>query len=290
MRVLVLFISLLCAASAYAGDRLRVVASFSILADLTAEIGGEHIELTTLVGPDEDAHVYQPTPDDARALVNAQLVIANGLEFEPWLPRLMSSTESRATYVEATKGVLPLWVEEDGERLPDPHAWQSLAHAEIYVANIAEALAQADPANAAYYHAQREAYQERVTELLAEVRDRLARLPASSRRIVTSHDAFGYLGQAYGLKFIAPQGLSTESEPSAAEVAALIRQIREEQVRAVFVENIRDPRLISQIAEEGGARVGGTLYSDALSASGPASSYLGMYRHNIETLVEALAP
>lgn len=290
MRTLLLIMTLFCSGFIHAAERIKVVASFSILADFAAEIGGEHIELVTLVGADEDAHVYQPTPDDAKTLLSAQLVLANGLDFEPWLPRLMSSTGSKATYVEAAKGVLPLWVEEDGERVPDPHAWQSLAHAEIYVANIANALAEADPANAAYYRDQRQAYLDRVTELLVQVRDKLGRLPASSRKVVTSHDAFGYLGQAYGLSFIAPQGISTESEPSAGEVAALIRQIREEKVRAVFVENIRDPRLITQIAEEGGARMGGTLYSDALAASGPASSYLGMYRHNVDTLVEALTP
>lgn len=290
MRTLILIMTLFCSSFIQAADRIKVVASFSILADFAAEIGGEHIDLVTLVGPDEDAHVYQPTPDDAKALLNAQLVLANGLDFEPWLPRLMSSTDSRAVYVEAAKGILPLWVEEDGERVPDPHAWQSLAHAQIYVTNIVDALAEADPDNAAYYRDQRQAYLDRVSELLAQVRDKLGRLPASSRKVVTSHDAFGYLGQAYGLSFIAPQGISTESEPSAGEVAALIRQIREEKVRAVFVENIRDPRLISRIAEEGGARMGGTLYSDALAASGPASSYLGMYRHNVDTLVDALAP
>lgn len=288
MRIFVILVSCLLALSVSANERLQVVTSFSILADFTAEIGGEHVQITNLVGADEDAHVYQPTPDDARALLAADLVIANGLDFEPWLARLMKSTESPATYVVATRGVLPLMVEEAGERVADPHAWQSLAHAEIYVANIASALIALDPGNAAYYQTQRDNYLQRVKELLTEVRVSLARLPASQRKVITSHDAFGYLGQAYGLQFIAPQGLSTHSEPSAAEVAALIRQIRADQVRAVFVENIRDPRLIKQIAEEAGAQVGGTLYSDALAGSGPASSYLGMYRHNVQTLVEAL--
>ncbi|WP_339651178.1 metal ABC transporter substrate-binding protein [Halopseudomonas pelagia] len=288
MRIFVFLVSCLLALSVSANERLQVVTSFSILADFTAEIGGEHVQITNLVGADEDAHVYQPTPDDARALLAADLVIANGLDFEPWLPRLMKSTESPAPYIEATRGVLPLRVEEGGKRIADPHAWQNLAHAEIYVANIAQALAAADPANADYYQEQRDSYLQRVKELLTEVRVSLGRLPASQRKVITSHDAFGYLGQAYGLQFIAPQGLSTHSEPSAADVAALIRQIRADQVRAVFVENIRDPRLIKQIAEEAGAQVGGTLYSDALASTGPASSYLGMYRHNVKTLVEAL--
>lgn len=288
MKKLIFLAGMMIALSVSAAERIKVVTSFSILGDFVAEIGGEHVELVNLVGADEDAHVYQATPDDARALLTADLVIANGLGFEPWLPRLMSSTESPATYIEASKGVLPIWLEEDGEKLPDPHAWQSLAHAEIYLKNIANALADADPANADYYQTQRVSYLERVGELLIEVRQSLGTLSVSQRKVITSHDAFGYLGQAYGLTFIAPQGLSTGSEPSAADVAALIRQIREDQVRAVFVENIRDPRLMERIAEEAGAKVGGTLYSDALASEGPASSYLGMYRHNVETLVEAL--
>jgi zinc/manganese transport system substrate-binding protein len=186
--------------------------------------------------------------------------------------------------------VLPLMLDEDGHQVPDPHAWQNLANAEIYVQNIAKALSQADPANATYYGSRRDAYLAQIRSLLSEARAGLGQLPPAQRNIVTSHDAFGYLGQAYGLNFIAPQGLSTEDEPSAAEVAALIRQIRAEGIKAVFVENIRDPRLIQQIATEGGAAVGGTLYSDALASEGPASTYLGMFKHNLDTLLAALRP
>lgn len=271
-----------------AAEQLKVVTSFSILADLTQEIGGDRIELTNLVGPDQDAHVYQPTPADARALLDADLVVVNGLGFEPWLYRLLDSTETSAEVIEATRGVLPIWLEEDGEKVPDPHAWQNLANARIYIANITQALSNAAPAHAAYFAEQEQAYAERLTELLVEARSALEPLEASQRSVVTSHDAFGYLGQAYGLDFVAPQGLSTESEPSAGEVAALIRQIRESGISAVFIENIRDPRLITRVAEESGATVGGTLYSDALASDGPASSYLGMYRYNIMTIAAAL--
>lgn len=271
-----------------AAEQLKVVTSFSILADLTQEIGGDRIELTNLVGPDQDAHVYQPTPTDARALLDADLIVVNGLGFEPWLYRLLDSTETSAEVIEATRGVLPIWLEEDGEKVPDPHAWQNLANARIYIANITQALSNAAPAHAAYFAEQEQAYAERLTELLVEARSALEPLEASQRSVVTSHDAFGYLGQAYGLDFVAPQGLSTESEPSAGEVAALIRQIRESGISAVFIENIRDPRLITRVAEESGATVGGTLYSDALASDGPASSYLGMYRYNIMTIAAAL--
>ena len=290
MRALLVALTLLLPLSLHAADKPQVVTSFSILADLTREIGGEHIELSNLAGPDEDAHVFEPSPDNVRTLLKADLIIANGLGFEPWLERLLASSEARGQRIDASRGVLPLWLEEDGEKVADPHAWQSMSNAELYVRNIAQALSELDPAHAKAYAANRDAYLAKLHALLKQANARMASLPASQRKVVTSHDAFGYLGQAWQLRFIAPQGLSTHDEPSAAEVAALIRQLRTEGVRAVFVENIRDPRLIQQIAEEAGARVGGTLYSDALAASGPASTYLGMYQHNLDTLLAALKP
>jgi zinc/manganese transport system substrate-binding protein len=290
MRTLVALFTLLASLSLSAAEKPQVITSFSILADITQQIGGDHVELRNLVGADADAHVYAPSPEDAKAVLNADLIIANGLGFEPWLDRLIASSDASGTRIDASAGVLPLMLDEEGEKVPDPHAWQNLANAEIYVRNIAKALSQLDPANAAQYAYRSEAYLSQIRALLSEARASLGQLPQAQRTIITSHDAFGYLGQAYGLNFVAPQGLSTEDEPSAAEVAALIRQIRADGVRAVFVENIRDPRLIQQIAADGGAKVGGTLYSDALASEGPASSYLGMFKHNLDTLLAALKP
>lgn len=290
MRTLVALFTLLASLSLSAAEKLQVITSFSILADITQQIGGDHIELRNLVGADTDAHVYEPSTADAKAVLNADLIIANGLGFESWLDRLIASSDVAGTRIDASAGVLPLMLDEDGEKVPDPHAWQNLANAEIYVRNIAKALSQIDPSNATYYATRRDAYLTQIRALLSEARAGLGQLPPAQRTIITSHDAFAYLGQAYGLKFVAPQGLSTEDEPSAAEVAALIRQIRADGVRAVFVENIRDPRLIEQIAAEGGAKIGGTLYSDALASEGPASSYLGMFKHNLDTLLAALKP
>ena len=288
MRYLLFTLALWLPFSLQAAEKLDVVTSFSILADLTREIGGDRIELTNLVDADADAHVYEPSPDDAKSLLRADLIVANGLGFEPWLERLLASSEPAGKRINASAGVVPLMLEEDGEQVPDPHAWQSLANAEIYVRNIAQALAQLDPMHRGDYETRRDAYLARLHALLKKADERISRLPSSQRKVVTSHDAFGYLGQAWQLQFIAPQGLSTHDEPSAAEVAALIRQIRSEGVRAVFVENIRDPRLIEQIADEAGATVGGTLYSDALASEGPASTYLGMFEHNLDTLMAAL--
>ena len=290
MRTLIALLTLSFTLFANAEDKLKVVTSFSILADITRQIAGDKLELRNLVGADADAHVYQPSTDDAKAVFAADLIVANGLGFEPWLARLMASSEAPGTRIDASAGVLPLMLDEDGHQVADPHAWQNLANAEIYVQNIAKALGQADPKNAAHYNAGRDAYLAQIRSLLAEAKAGLGQLPPSQRTIITSHDAFAYLGQAYGLNFIAPQGLSTADEPSAAEVAALIRQIRADGVKAVFVENIRDPRLIQQIAAEAGAKVGGTLYSDALASEGPASTYLGMFKYNLDTLLAALKP
>lgn len=290
MRPLIALLLLSLAFCTNAQDKLKVVTSFSILADMTRQIGAERVELYNLVGADADAHVYQPTAQDAKAVLGADLIIANGLGFEPWLDRLIASSEAPGTRIDTSTGVIPLMIDEDGHQVADPHAWQNLANAEIYVQNIAKVLTQADPENAEHYQAKRDAYLAQIRNLLVEAKAGLGQLPAAQRTIITSHDAFGYLGKAYGLNFVAPQGLSTEDEPSAAEVAAMIRQIRADGVKAIFVENIRDPRLIEQIAAESGAKVGGTLYSDALASEGPASTYLGMFKYNMDTLLAALQP
>lgn len=273
-----------------AAEKARVVTTFSILADITREIGGDDIQLTNLVGADADAHVFEPAPVQVRAVLEADLVIANGLGFEPWLERLLANGEARGTRIDASKGVVPMTVLEDDQRLVDPHAWQSLGNAEIYARNITQALVQLVPARAAAFEARRDAWLGRLGALRQSIAPRLMALPPERRRVLTSHDAFGYFAQEWRLQFLAAQGVSDAAEPSAAEVAGLIRQLRAEGVRAIFVENIRDARLVKQIAEEAGARVGGTLYSDALAAEGPASTYLGMYRQNVERLLQALAP
>ncbi len=273
-----------------AAEKARVVTTFSILADITREIGGDDIQLTNLVGADADAHVFEPAPAQVRAVLEADLVIANGLGFEPWLERLLANGGARGTRIDASKGVVPMTVLEDDQRLVDPHAWQSLGNAEIYARNITQALVQLVPARAAAFEARRDSWLGRLGALRQSIAPRLMALPPERRRVLTSHDAFGYFAQEWRLQFLAAQGVSDAAEPSAAEVAGLIRQLRAEGVRAIFVENIRDARLVKQIAEEAGARVGGTLYSDALAAEGPASTYLGMYRQNVERLLQALAP
>lgn len=289
MRILFVVFSLLLSMPLWAAEKLPVVTSFSILADMVNQLGGEHVQITNMVGADADAHTYEPTPDDAKALLHAKLIIKNGLGFEPWLDRLVTSTETKATVVSASHGVIPRTMDEDGDSVPDPHAWHNLANAELYVANITRALITADPANKADYQRNSATYLKQIYKLLAEAKAKLGSLPPGNRKIVTSHDAFGYLGQAYGIDFMAPQGLSTEREPSAAEVAALITQIRQAKVKAVFMENIKDARLLKQIAEESGAHIGGTLYSDALAANGPASTFTGLFEYNLDTLYKALS-
>ncbi len=271
--------------------RLPVVASFSILADFVRQIGGDKVEVEALVGPNGDVHVYEPSPADARSLAKAKLIVVNGLALEGWMSRLIEASGAKAPVIVATKGVTPRQGEEDGKIGVDPHAWQNVANAKIYVANILDGLVAADPADADYFQARAKAYDLTLDETEKNVRATIAAIPPERRMIITTHDAFGYFGAAYGFTFIAPEGLSTESEPSARDVARLIAQIRRDHAPAVFLENISDPRLMSRIAKESGAKTGGALFSDSLSPpNGPAATYIAMMNHNIVELKKALAP
>lgn len=283
-------------APAAADEKLKVVATFSILADLVQNVGGDRIELTTLVERDGDAHVYSPKPADARRVAEARVVVANGLRLEPWIGRLVKASGAKATMVEVAKGLPPLKRSADasghdhGHDALDPHAWQSVGNAKIYVANIRDALAGADPSGKDVYEKNAAAYLSKLDALEAEVKAAVARIPADRRKIITSHDAFGYFEKAYGVSFVAPQGVSTEAEASAKDVARIIQQIRREKIPAVFLENVSDPRLMERIAAESGAKIGGKLYSDALSGpDGPAATYIDMMRHNITALSAALS-
>jgi zinc/manganese transport system substrate-binding protein len=285
----------LFAASAVAQERVPVVATFSILGDMVARVGGTHVAVRTLVGPEGDAHVYQPTPADAADVAKARIVFENGLGFEGWLARLIRSSGYKGEIVTVTKGVGTIGPRDGhahigGDRsAPDPHAWQNLANALGYVANIKDGLCRVDRTRCTHYDYNAGGYQAEIALLHAEIMSSIGAIAPERRKVITSHDAFGYFGHAYGVTFLAPQGLSTESEPSARNVARLIDQIRREKVKALFVENISDPRLVEQIARETGVKVGGTLYSDALSKpGGPAATYLDMMRHNGKMIVNAL--
>ncbi len=268
-----------------AEDRLNVVASFSILADLVKNVGGDKVNVASLVGPNGDIHVYAPAPSDAKAVGDVKLLIINGLGLEGWLPRLVQSSGSKAAIVTASNGITPL---KHGSEA-DPHAWQSVANAKIYAANIRDALASANPADAASFRANADRYLAELDALDAEVRAAVATIPPERRRVISTHNAFGYFAAAYGIEFIAPSGVSTENEPSARDIAAIIRQVRSEKIPAVFLENISDERLIRRIASETGAKVGGTLYSDSLTGEkGPAPTYIDLVRHNIKALTSAL--
>lgn len=286
--------ALVLSAAAHA-QALEVSTSFSILGDLVHQVGGERVKVRTLVGPDEDAHAFQPRPSDAREIGAAALVVVNGLGFDDWMVRLARAGGYKGTVVVASAGVATLAMAKDDDhghagKAVDPHAWQDVANTRRYVANIAEALARADPEGASTYRANAERYDGELEALDAEIRAAFAALPAERRKVVSSHDAFGYFGRAYGIRFLSPVGVANNAEPTAQGVARLIRQLKAEKVPAVFIENVADPRLIERIRSESGAQVGGTLYSDALSsADGPAPSYLRMMRANLDALRNALA-
>jgi zinc/manganese transport system substrate-binding protein len=289
---------------------LKVVASFSIIADFARNVGGDRVEISTLVGPNGDAHVYEPRPADAVALEAADVILVNGFHFEGFMTRLIDASGTKAPVVEVTKGIEPrTGFEEDeepeAETKPetaqaqepeahdhsgiDPHAWQSIPNGEIYVKNIADAFCKTDEAGCKIYTANADAYIAKLKQLETEVKAGIGAIPEDKRTVITSHDAFGYFAQAYGLTFIAPEGISTEAEASAADVARLIDQVKQDKASAIFVENITNPRLIERISAETGIKTGGTLYSDALSTSdGPASTYIDMFRYNVNTLKAAI--
>jgi zinc/manganese transport system substrate-binding protein len=292
----------LLSGASFAAEPVPVVASFSILGDLVRVVGGERVRVTTLVGPDEDAHVFEPKPTDAKALMQSRLLVVNGLGFEPWAQKLAKSAGYKGETVVASTGVKPLVMAQDGVHgekgrkdkdhhhdETDPHAWQNPLNVVLYTRGIADALAKIDPAGAIAYQTNANTYVKELQALDAWAKAQFAALPANKRKVITSHDAFGYLAAQYQIKFLAPQGVSTDAEPSAREVAQLIRQIQGEKIKAVFVENMSNPRLLAQLTKDAGATVGATLYSDALSsADKPGSTYLQMMRHNVTQLAAGM--
>ena len=285
MRRILLCVLLLIASPLHAAERLNVVASFSILGDFVRTIGGDRVAVTTLVGADSDVHVYTPAPSDAKRIADAKLVVVNGLGLEGWLPRLVQSSGSKATIVTASAGIAPLKLGSAA----DPHAWQSVPNAKVYVTDIANALSAAAPDDADFFRTQAKAYLEKLEMLDREVREAVGKIPPERRKVISTHDAFGYFAAEYGVQFIAPLGVSTETEPSARDIAGIIGQIKAQKIPAVFLENISDDRLIRRIAAETGAKVGGTLISDGLTGEkGLAPTYIDMVRHNIKALTSAL--
>jgi len=268
---------------------VNAVASFSILGDMVARVGGDRVALTTMVGPNADTHVYEPTPADAANIGKAQVFFVSGLGFEGWMDRLVEAAGYKGAVVVASEGVSTRDMDEDGKTITDPHAWQNLGNGLIYVANIAKGLCAADPEGCPTYEANARTYSDEISALDAQVKAEISAVPEAKRKVITTHDAFGYFGAAYGVVFEAPEGISTESEASAADVARLIGQIRAEGVTALFVENMSDGRLIEQIGRETGVKLGGELYADALSTPEEgAGTYLDMFRHNLALLVPAM--
>lgn len=277
-------------------EDLKVVSTFSIASDLAKNVGADRIAVTTLIGPNGDAHSYVPRPTDVVAIRNADVVLVNGLHFEGFLQRLVKASDTTAPIVELTRDAKLLRSSQDehdshdddnhGEY--DPHAWQSVHNAQIYVNNIADAFCAADAAGCQDYRANAASYGEKLKALDADLKATMAQIPAGKRTIITSHEAFTYLGHEYRFKVLAPRGAGTWSEASATDIAALIRQVKQENASAIFLENVSNPRLLEQIARETGMKIGGKLYSDALSVEdGPAATYIDMMRHNINTIRNA---
>ncbi len=285
-------------------QKLRVIASFSILGDIVAQVGGDQVEVTTLVPAMGDAHVFQPTPSHARAVAGADVLVVNGLNFEPWLDRLVTASGFKGRHVVAAEGITPREMggqghahhnhgpggdDHDDHGVADPHVWHDLQRMQTYIANIAQGLAAVDPVHAEGYRMRGAAYAAELKALDAWAATEIGKLPRAHRKVITQHDAFGYLAARYKIDFMAAQGVTTKAEASAEAVGRLSRQIKREKVQALFFENIANPRLIEQIAREAQVKVGGRLYSDALSPpGGEADSFVKMYRLNITRLIEAM--
>ena len=268
---------------------IEAVASFTVIADMVQNVGGDHVHVTSLIGPNGDPHAYEPTPNDAQALKRADLVFVSGLHLEGWLDRLIKASGYQGQPVVLSNGIKTRSMEEDGKRITDPHAWNSAANGVVYVRNIISALQKADPANASDYQAKGEQYIQQLEQLDAYARAQVQAIPSDKRKVLTSHDAFGYFGDAYGVTFLSPLGFSTETEASASDVAKLIKQIKQEHVSTYFFENSSDPRLVKQIADASGAQPGGELYVESLSpADGPAPTYAQMFRYNVDKLTAAM--
>jgi zinc/manganese transport system substrate-binding protein len=283
----------LLGAQAHAADKVPVTASFSILGDLVRSVGGGRVAVTTLVGPNEDAHVFEPKPKDAKALLNSKLLVTNGLGFEPWADKLARSANYKGEVVVASRDVKTRQVSDAKKHADhgdaDPHAWQNPNNVVLYVRHIAVGLSKADPDGAVIYQSNAESYVKELVALDTWAKAQFAAIPLDKRKVITSHDAFGYLAAQYGVQFLAPQGVNTDAEPSAKQVAQLIAQIKREKIRAVFVENMSNPKLLAQLSKDAGATVGASLYADALSApEQPGATYLQMMRHNITQLVAGM--
>lgn len=260
-----------------------------MLADIVKQVGGDHVKVKSLVGPDGDPHTFEPTPQDSQALAQADVVFVSGLGMEGWMDRLISASGYKGTVVVASNGVNTRQMEEDGKTITDPHAWNSMHNGVIYATNVMNALIKADPDDAADIRHSGERYIQQLQKLDSWAKSEFAGVAQSKRKVLTSHDAFGYFGQRYGVTFLAPVGFSTEAEASASDVAAIIKQLRAEHITTYFMENQTDPRLVKQIASETGAQPGGELYPEALSAaSGPAPTYEAAFKHNVETLLHSM--
>ena len=284
-----LALAAICATSSAMAKTLDTVASFTVLADIVKQVGGDRVHVKSLVEPDGDPHSFEPTPQDSQALAKADVVFVSGLGLEGWMDRLISASEYKGQVVVASTGIATRSLEEEGKTITDPHAWNSMKNGEVYASNVMNALIKADPEDASYFRQRGAAYIERLQKLDRWAAAEFAAVPAAKRKVLTSHDAFGYFGQRYGVVFMSPVGFSTESEASATDVAGLIDQLKKEHIHSYFIENQTDPRLVKQIASATGARSGGELYPEALTKKeGPAATYEAAFRHNVTAMLAGM--
>ncbi|TCK08534.1 metal ABC transporter solute-binding protein, Zn/Mn family [Marinobacterium mangrovicola] len=280
----------LSAAMPVQADTLDVVASFTVLADVVKNVGGDQVNVTSLVPANGDPHDFEPSPENARALKQADVTFLSGENLEIWFERLAEASGNTQTPVIVSDGIATHTFEEDGETIIDPHVWNSAANVLVWIDNIEQALVAAAPEDAAAIHQSADAYRQKIQALDADIKAKIDAVPEEARKVLTSHDAFGYYTAEYGVQFMSPLGVSTETEASAGEVARLIDQIKEEGVKVYFIESSNDGRLVEQIANATGAKSGGELYPEALSAAdGVAPTYIELMNFNTSQILSAIA-
>lgn len=268
---------------------VNAVASFTVLADIVKQVGGDQVKVKSLVGPDGDPHTFEPTPQDSLALSKADVVFVSGLGLEGWMDRLVTASGYKGQPVVASHGVTTRSMEEEGVSITDPHAWNSMQNGVIYATNVMNALIKADPDDAAAIRQRGENYIQQLKKLDSWAKTAFQAIPLEKRKVLTSHDAFGYFGQRYDVSFLAPVGFSTEAEASASDVGSLIDQLKQQHINSYFIENQTDPRLVKQIASATDAQPGGELYPEALSAtSGPAATYEAAFKHNVNAMLSSM--
>jgi zinc/manganese transport system substrate-binding protein len=287
MKHLIALLALSMTALAAARADLTVASLSTITTDIAKNVGGDKVRIIPIIKPGVDPHEFQPTPQEVKQIVKADLVLFTGKQIEGYLTKLEQSAGGAGKFVDTGAAIASLKLEEGGQVVEDPHWWHSIDNVMKAAAVVERRFIAADPANKEAYEDNAAAYLAELKELKTWAKREVSKLPRAKRKLVTSHDAFQYFARDFGFKIYAIEGVSTQDEPSSRKITELINTIKREGVKAVFLEDIENPKVAVTITKETGAKLGGQLYADGLGDK-EASTYADMVRYNIATIVEGL--